>query len=68
MQTSRHIVTAFSITYDYCRHDYNLKTPRFITNIKEIQIYFARYTCKVIIGVYMFKGFAMVGLKPQNRY
>ena len=37
-------------------------------NIKEIQLYFARYTCKVIIGVYMFKGFSVVNLKPQNRH
>ena len=68
MQTSRHIVTAFSMMHNYCRHVYKLKTPRFATNIKEIQLYFARFTCKVIIGVYRFKGFAMFDLKLQNRH
>ena len=68
MQTSRHIVTAFSMMHNYCRHVYKLKTPCFMENIKEIQLYFARYTCKVIIGVYMFKGFSVVNLKPQNRH
>ncbi len=37
-------------------------------NIKEIQLYFVRYTCKVIMGVYMFKGLLCRFLTYPDRF